>query len=183
MPTWNELFENVARKQAASLRATADRAGFEQWCELVEDSVLETLGSIALSRSAELAARSTVRVDVRRLTTRRYSGAGAHNRILSLVLGGSRVDLYSTREVGQVPALHYALMRTSASPHRGSRFPVITSLPGCTLVRRADDGVTLLSAAPQSPGAPRPVVTYDAMILHAFELLLGAAEATRALSH
>jgi hypothetical protein len=171
MPTWNELFENVARKQAASLRATADRAGFEQWCELVEDSVLETLGSIALSRSAELAARSGVRVDVRRLTTRRHSGAGPHNRILSLALGGARVDLYSTREVGHEPALHYALMRSSGS----TRFPVITSLPGCTLVRRADGGVTLLSNALADGSGIRPVLTYDAVVLRAFELLLGAA--------
>ena len=178
MPTWNELFENVARRQSASERASADRAGFEQWCELAEDRVLETLGSIALSRSAELAARAGVRATVRRLTTRRHTGAGAHNRILSLELAGSRVDVYSTREFGQSPSLHLAVMRAPTT----TRFPVMTSLPGALVVRRDDGGITLLGAKPGDV-IPRPVTSYDAIVLRAFELLVGAAESVRALRH
>lgn len=156
-------------------RDSADRAQFEQWCELAEEWVLSTLASIALSRSAELAARSTLEVRVVQPPRERSSdGRRPSFRVVSLALGSARVDLYSAREPGQTPAIHFALTRAPV----GNRFPVVMSLPGCLIVRRGNGEIVLLGAEARGLPDMRPALTFDAVVVKAFELLIGAYHAT-----
>jgi len=169
---------NVSPPLSPGDRVSADRAQFEQWCELAEEWVLSTLASIALSRSAELAARSTLNVRVvqpPREHSSVHSGKGRSSfRVVSLALGSARVDLYAAREPGQTPAIHFALTRAPV----GNRFPAILSLPGCLIVRRGNGEIVLLGAEARGLPDMRPAVTFDAVVLKAFELLIGAFHAT-----
>jgi hypothetical protein len=168
------LHENVTPPSSPgdrdSLQDSADRAQFEQWCELAEDWVLSTLASIALSRSAELEDRSGLMVRVVRAPTTRALRGGARFHVVSLALGSSRLDLYPAREVGETPAIHFALTRAPTT----TRFPVIISLPGCLIVRRAGGEIALLGAEARGLPDMRPSITFDAVVLRAFELLIGA---------
>jgi hypothetical protein len=100
---------------------------------------------------------------------------GARFHVVSLALGSSRLDLYPARELGETPAIHFALTRAPTT----TRFPVIVSLPGCLIVRRDNGQIALLGAEARGLPDMRPSVTFDAVVLRAFELLMGAHHSTR----
>lgn len=156
-------------------RAQEDRAQFEQWCELAEEWVLSTLASIALSRSAELAAHGDWNVRVLRAASHGRNGSGPRYRVVSLALGASRVDIYSTREPGQTPSIHFAVTRAPTT----TRFPVVMTVPGCVVVRRPNGEIALIAALAEHSSGLRPAMAFDAVVVRAFELLVGAHRSAR----
>jgi hypothetical protein len=154
-----------------------DRAQVEQWCELAEEWVLSTLASIALSRSAELAARSDLHVRVVQAAAP-SAGQSPRFRVVSLALGGTRLDMYASRDSRDAcgsPAVHFALTRAPTT----TRFPVVMTLPGCSIVRRDNGEIALLGPPLEELSGMRPTVTFDAVVLRALEILIGAHHSSR----
>jgi hypothetical protein len=176
MSRWSLLFAQVDALDLSGRRALSSAAEFEAWSDFAERALLEELQRIAELRAAELRELTDVRVAVSRLEPGPdLSARGVRVGVLELGLGAARVYVYSVRERGQSPAVHFALRRESAF----TRHPVLASLPGC-LVVRSESGAAELLALPRPLGdctEPRP--TPDDLVFRAFELVVAAHRGTR----
>lgn len=177
MQTWPELHREVDRLDIGERRATSEREAFERWCAIAEDGVLFALAAAAESRARELQAETgaIVRVSTSGVA-QAESGPVPRPRVVSLELGSSRVDLYSVRATAESPRLHLGVLRGATS----TRFPVLASLPGCLVVRRSDGGFDLIVPPSSRTKEAYPETTsIDALVLRAFELLVGTHQSTR----
>ena len=191
MQTWPELHRELNRLDVGNRRQAAERESFERWCAIAEDRVLSALAARAASRARELEVETGAHIRVSTSgTAPSPSGPGfSRVRVLTLELGSSRVDVYSVRATAESPSIHLGVLRGATT----TRHPVLAALPGCLVVRRSDGGFDLLlppsPLAPSLPSAASPAAkapgdrrttSIDALVLRAFELLVGAHRSTRA---
>jgi hypothetical protein len=172
--SWQGLFADVNRLDLSRRRLHAAQAEFEAWAASAEERALSYAHAVATLRARELHRNTSLRVLVEAPPRFVSDGLRASHHRVGVVLGASRVDLYSVREPAAAPYLHLGVQRAPTS----TRAPVFTTVPGALLVRRADDGFDALSLPIPAEGSDRPRTTIDALVLRVFELLVGTHVST-----
>jgi hypothetical protein len=178
MPSWADLYlrlqnleANERAKEAQDQERHSVRAAFERWCSAAETSTMEILYRNALSRAAVLEGRTGARITVECPShPLSFTRSQETVRVLLLAFGAARVYVYSSRHGGASPYVHIATTRVSAT-----RFPVLVSVPGCLLRRHTDGGIELVDLRDEL----RRSITFDAVVLRAFDLLIAGAERRR----
>jgi hypothetical protein len=170
--TWPGLYADVDRLDISGRRREAARAEFESWARSAEESVLTCARALAALRASELRAQTAVEVVVEPRQGRIRPSASPGP--VSLRLGTSRVHLYSVRNPTSSPCLHLGIQRGATS----TRFPVFATLPGVLVVRSGADAFELLGLPIPEDGTPPETVRLEALVLRAFELLIGAYRST-----
>jgi hypothetical protein len=194
---WIDLHREVNRLDLTGRQKNAERDRFEEWCVLAEEQVLVALAARAESRAQELERETGAYIRVSTsgavpVATATGPVSRPRFRMVSLELGACRVDVYSARAVYESPCFHLGVLQGRTA---SVRFPVMASIPGCLVVRLEDDGFELLVPPPLEitldfPASPpvaasgrapeRRTTSMDAVLLRAFELLVGAHQSTRA---
>lgn len=170
MLTWPGLFHEIDRLDVAGRRARAVQAEFEQWAALAERRTMADARLAAVARADEVRDQTGLETAVTGPAgPEGVSRLGTTWSAVSLSLGTCRVDLYSVRRPAESPMVHFGVTRGPTL----TRHPVLATLPGALVVRRAGNGLEYV-ALPLSRDHERSTTTLDALVLRAFELLVGA---------
>jgi hypothetical protein len=183
MPSWKGFLDEAERVDVAERHAGSARATFEMWALRTEERVLAELNAEAGLRALEFADVTGAVVRVEASVNPVPPHQRSRWRTVSLRLGASRVEVYSVRNPGESPTVHLAVLRGPTS----TRYPVFATLPGALVIRATNDGVDptgtdfeLLALPLAAPGVDRRRTTIDALVLRAFDLLLGMHRSVRA---
>jgi hypothetical protein len=180
---WTRLCDQFARQDAVRrerqrrcAEAVAALQEFHDWCTRTEQSLMETLASVARARGKEFCDRTGAAVTVTHPSDPPIESAASGHRMafLCIELRACRVYVYVTRGPGALPYLHYARARDACDARPGR----IVSLPGFLVARRGSDDYELraldCAARPETDRA-----SLDAVVYRAFELLVAGSGPSR----
>lgn len=183
MSRWDDLYKEVTRiellereRAERELEATVSRRSLEAWSNRVTTEVMERFRDAALERARELAERTGKDVAVQ-YPAREPIDCGPEGpwmMFMTLRIGGSELQVYSYRIVGELPSLYFLPMPPrgdDAPPSLSRRRHRLMSVPGAFATRNADDSYQLMQPRTPEEGPAEPI-GIDELVFAAFELLI-----------
>jgi hypothetical protein len=172
--SWEQLFLDVRTKDAESrdrARLAAEvRRRNEEGLARLTDRAMGEIAAVARRRTVELRAKTARTIEVEHPSYRPVDlvEGGAHMTFMRLRCGATSLHLYSHREPGVLPSLHFLF----GSAQRGTGARRVESEPVCLICPLEGDRHELRTLRSRRDPSPQRVISVDDVVLRAFQRVL-----------